>query len=185
MNTTMEFITLHNQHEKQIIDGVVLHPLKINKDESGVLVETLRVDWEGIYGKEREFKMQYYSITPSGLARDEDVWHYHPTVQEDRILLVKGAVILAVADKREGSKTLGLLNLFHMESDNNPYIVLVPKATLHGFLVVSKEEAIMLNFPTSLYNPKEEARISYEEAGVQFSDGSPFAWDRIRNAFAE
>lgn len=181
----MEFITLENITKHTLIQGIVVHPLKINKDESGVLVETLRKDWTDVYGEERDFSMQYYSITPPGLARDEDVWHCHPTVQEDRMLVVSGSIVLAIADKREGSKTKDTLNLFYMQSDKNPYMVLVPKNTLHGFMVVSKEKAILLNFPTALYNPKEESRVSYTEANVLLQDETPFSWSFVRKVFQD
>ncbi|MEK7450493.1 MAG: dTDP-4-dehydrorhamnose 3,5-epimerase family protein [Patescibacteria group bacterium] len=176
----MEFINILNKNKFTLIKDVIMHPLKINKDESGVLVETLRTDWHDIYGKDRRFAMQYYSVTPGGIARDEKIWHYHPSVQEDRFLVVQGTIIVAVADQRANSVTKGLLNLFHMESDGNPYILLIPKETLHGFLVISKESAMLLNFPTTLYNPKEEGRISYEKAQVKLPDGSLFSWDSVR-----
>lgn len=175
----MDFITLSNLNSSKLINGVLPYPLKINKDESGILVETLRVDWQGIYGPGREFKMQYYSITPSGLARDENVWHYHPT-QEDRFLVVAGAIVVAIADNREESATNGLLNLFYMQADKDPYILLIPKKTLHGFMVVSENPAILLNFPTALYSQEEEARIPQEKAQVKLSDGSLFSWNRVR-----
>lgn len=179
----VEFINLDNQDEAKLIKDVLLYPLKINKDESGILVETLRRDWQKIYGEDRQFFMQYYSKTPSGLARDENVWHYHPTVQEDRFLVIEGDIVVAVADTRVGSETEGLLNLFYMQSDTNPYILLIPKKTLHGFMVVSKKDAILLNFPTGLYNPKEEVRIPYKDANVKFPDGTPFNWNIIRKKF--
>lgn len=178
----MDFITLQNLSEKKLVKDVLLHPLKINRDESGTLVETLRSDWQDIYGKGREFTMQYYSKTPSGFARDEDVWHYHPN-QEDRFLVVSGEIVSAVADNRKGSETEGLLNLFHMKADESPYILLIPAQTLHGFMVVSKEEAILLNFPTQIYNPSEEKRIPYREANVKLPDGDPFFWDLVRKEF--
>lgn len=180
----MEFITLENKNSEKIIEGVVMHPLKINKDESGILVETLRKDWPAIYGKNREFAMQYYSVTPPGLARDEDVWHCHPTVQEDRFLVISGEIVVAVADIRENSETKGLLNLFYMKPDENPYILLIPKNTLHGFMVVSAMPATLLNFPTALYNPEEEARIPYSEAKVKTENGELFSWDLVRKSFA-
>lgn len=177
----MDLITLENKDQKKLIKDVLLFPLKINKDASGVLVETLRSDWKEIYGTGREFAMQYYSVTPSGMARDENVWHYHPTVQEDRFLVVQGSIVAAVADNREGSETRGLLNLFYMQADKNPYILLIPRKTLHGFLVVSNEPAIMLNFPTALYNSKEEGRIPYKEAQVKDNEGgSLFSWQKVR-----
>ena len=176
----MEFISLKNKDTSSIIKDVLLYPLKINKDESGVLVETLRKDWPLIYGKEREFSMQYFSVTNSGIARDENVWHYHPAKQEDRFVVAQGSIITAVADSREESPTKGLLNLFYMQAHQDPYILLIPKKTLHGFMVVSKTPAVLLNFPTSLYDPQEESRIPYSDAKIKFSDGTPFSWDIVR-----
>jgi dTDP-4-dehydrorhamnose 3,5-epimerase len=181
MSENMDFITLANKDSHQLVDGVLMYPLKINIDETGgTLVETLRKDWKDIYGPGREFAMQYYSVTDSGIARDEKTWHLHPTVQEDRFLVVQGAIITAVADNREDSPTKGLLNLFYMRSDKDPYIVLIPKNTLHGFMVVSDSPGVLLNFPTALYNPTEEGRIDHEQAQVKFSDGTLFSWDKVR-----
>lgn len=178
----MKFITLANKDSAHLIKDVLIHPLKINRDESGILVETLRTDWKEIYGKNRKFAMQYFSVTESGIARDKTVWHYHPQ-QEDRFVVAQGEIIAAVADNRQNSKTFGLLNLFHMKSDTDPFILLIPKGTLHGFLVVSHIPAVLLNFPTSLYNPSEEQHISYEEAKIKNSEGSLFAWDQVRSQF--
>lgn len=179
----MEFITLSNINNVKLIKDVVVHPYKVNKDESGILVETFRKDWEDIYGEGREFFMQYYSETPSNIARDEKVWHHHPTTQDDRFSVVKGEIVVAIADNRDDSETKGLLNLFYINSRENPYIVLIPRRTLHGFMVVSKEPAILINFPTGLYNPQEEGRVTYEEAQVKVPDGQIFNWDLVRKEF--
>src|SRR3989344_5694181 len=159
----MEFITLANKDSVNLVKDVLMHPLKVNRDDSGILVETLRTDWKEIYGENRKFAMQYFSVTKSGIARDETVWHYHPR-QEDRFLVAQGEIIVAVADNRQNSKTFGLLNLFYMQVDKNPYMLLIPKNTLHGFLVVSQTPGVLLNFPTCLYNSSEEKRLNYEEA---------------------
>ena len=179
----MELITLSNKDSVKLIEDVVVHPLKINKDESGILVETLRKDWPVIYGQKREFSMQYFSVTDSGVARDEKVWHLHPNYQEDRFLLAQGEAVVAVADNRENSPTKGVLNLFYLNSKKDPYIVLIPKNTLHGFLAVSEESTILINFPTGLYNPQEEVRIPYEQAQVKLRDGTLFNWDLVRKEF--
>lgn len=179
----MEFITLANKDSQKIIQDVVLRPYKVNEDSSGVLVETLRRDWEDVYNDGRDFFMQYYSETPSGVARDEDVWHYHPTTQDDRFSVVKGEIVVAIADNRKDSQTYGLLNLFYINARENPYMVLIPKKTLHGFMVVSKEPAILINFPTGLYNTEEERRIPYSQANVKTSDGTIFNWDQVRKEF--
>lgn len=179
----MEFITLANKDSINLVNDVLMYPLKVNRDESGILVETLRTDWKEIYRKGREFAMQYFSVTKSAVARDETVWHYHPK-QEDRFLVAQGEIIVAVADNRQNSKTFGLLNLFHMRSDTDPYILLIPKGVLHGFLVVSNSPAVLLNFPTLLYNPSEEQRLPYGEAKIKNSEGSLFAWDQVRSHFS-
>ena len=176
----MEFITLASKDKVRLIKDVLLYPLKVNKDDSGILIETLRADWQEIYGKGREFAMQYLSVTKSSIARDEKIWHYH-FGQEDRFLIAQGEIIVAVADNREESQTKGILNLFHMKTQEDPYVLLIPRGTLHGFLVVSKEDAILLNFPTSLYNPSDELRMSYEEAQIKLPDGSLFSWDQVRS----
>lgn len=178
----MDFITLKNKDKNKLVADVLMYPLKINKDESGVLVETLRTDWKEIYGPGREFAMQYYSVTKSGIARDEDVWHYH-SLQEDRFLVVQGEIVVAIADNRTESLTNGMLNLLYMRADKDPYILLIPKNTLHGFLVVSKTPAILLNFPTKLYNPQDEKRMNHSEAKIKFSNNTLFSWELIRNEF--
>src|SRR3989344_8383695 len=102
----MEFVNLANKDSVTLIKDILMHPLKVNADESGILVETLRTDWKDIYGPGREFAMQYFSVTRSGAARDETVWHYHPQ-QEDRFLVAQGEIIVAVADYRQDSETFG------------------------------------------------------------------------------
>ncbi|OGH54131.1 MAG: hypothetical protein A2423_02875 [Candidatus Levybacteria bacterium RIFOXYC1_FULL_40_10] len=181
----MDYITLQNKDNHKIIEGVLMYPLKVNRDESGILIETLRKDWPGIYGGDREFAMQYMSVTEPRVARDESVWHYHPTSQEDRFLVAYGEIITAVADNREGSETEGILNLFHQKSDEEPYILVIPKRTLHGFMVVSKTPAVLLNFPTALYSPQEEGRVPYSVAKVKSLDGELFNWNKVRKEFPD
>ena len=179
----MEFITLSNKDGNKLIKDVVIHPYKVNQDASGILVETLRKDWTDIYGEGKEFSMQYYSETPSGMARDEDLWHLHPTTQDDRFSVIKGEIVVAIADNRKDSETFGLLNLFYINARENPYLVLIPRKTLHGFMVVSKDPAILINFPTGLYNPQEESRIPYAEANVKTQNGEIFNWNLVRKEF--
>lgn len=179
----MEFITLENKYNIKLIKDVAMHSYKINEDSSGVLVETMRKDWDDVYSQGREFFMQYYSETSSGIARDESIWHYHPTTQEDRFSAVKGEIVVAIGDNRKDSETRGLLNLFYINARKNPYMLLIPRKTLHGFMAVSKEPAILINFPTGLYNPQEEGRISYEKAQIKTLDGIFFSWDLVRKKF--
>lgn len=179
----MEFITIFNQ--KDLISDVVLYPLRVNRDERGILVETLKVDWPEVFNINRPFAQNYYSITNSGVARDEEVWHYHLS-QEDRFVVIQGDIVVALYDWRKKSPTYDRLDLFKMgesEGEDGQYLLIIPTNTLHGFCVVSPKPAILLNFPTLLYNPSEEGRISHREAGVRFPDGEPFTWEAVRSYF--
>lgn len=178
----MEFITLKNYKNVAIIQNVIIRPLKINHDNSSRLIETLRTDWQDVYGSRRGFFMQYCSVVSSGTAKDENEWHFH-NFQEDRITVVSGEIVLAVADTRKNSKTKGVINLFYMTSEINPFMIVIPRKTLHGFVVVSKEKAVLLNFPTALYNPKDNKNIPFSQANVDLPNGIPFAWDEIKKYF--
>jgi len=179
----MDFLSLQNQ--TNLIDGVLLYPLKVNRDARGYLVETLKTSWPEIYSQERPFAQNYYSQTDAGTARDIDKWHVHKN-QEDRFIVISGNLVVAIFDPRVNSKTKGILNLFKMgeeNGDNGQYILLVPKETFHGFVVVGNKPAILTNYPTRLYDPADEGRVSHHQAGVTFPDGSPFSWEKIKQSY--
>ena len=179
----MELINLTNQKNNNLIKDIVLFPLKVNQDETGgVLVESLRRDWEGVYGNNREFHMQYFSITPTGMARDEKDWHLHKE-QEDRFVAVYGEIVVATADYRKESETNGLLNLFHIKPLEEPYLVLIPKGVLHGFIALGLEPGILLNYPTAIYNPDDELRVPHDIAKIKTEEGELFCWDMVRKKF--
>jgi len=180
----LEFLNLQNQ--KNLIKDVILFPLKVNRDPRGILVETLKTTWDGIYGKGLEFAQMYYSITEPGVARDTDCWHYHPTKQVDRFGVIRGELVVAIFDWRKDSTTFGRLNLFKMgesNGDEGQYLLLIPQNTLHGFVVASQKPAILFNYPNQLYDPQEEGRIRYTEYPVKFDDGRGFSWEVIKEEF--
>lgn len=165
---------------KTLIKDVVIYPLKVNQDKRGTLVESLKINWPEVFNeKTRPFTQCYYSITKPGVARDEDRWHYHHQ-QEDRFVVVKGDIVVAMYDWRKDSPTYGVLNLFPMgesQGDNNQYLLLIPINVLHCFKNISQKEAVLLNFPTRLYDQKDEKRIAFKE--VKLVDNSFFNWSRL------
>lgn len=154
-----EYIDLAGQ--QNLIEGVILRKLIVHKDGSGTLVETLRRDWQDVFNeKDLDFAMQYISTTPPGIIRDEDKWHVHK-YQVDRFACIGGRIVTAIYDPRQNSKTKGKLNLFIMgpEKENEMFMVVIPKETYHGFVVVSKSPGCLINFPTQIYNPDDEGRV--------------------------
>jgi len=181
----LEFFDLSKLKSYKLIKDVVVHPLKVNRDPRGILVEIMKTDWKDIYSRKKlPFAQTYYSITKSGTARDENLWHYHPGGQQDRFGVIKGEIVVAIFDNRENSRTFGKLNLFHqgeLADNKGQYLVLVPSRCFHGFLVVSKKPAILFNFPSRLFDQEEEKRIPINQ--VKLKDGSFFSWNRIRKEF--
>lgn len=167
----------------EAIHDVLLYPLRVNRDPRGTLVESLKVSWSGIYDeRERPFAQHYFSTTLPGTARDEDRWHVHEH-QEDRFSVILGDIVVAIYDPRDGSPTRGRLNLYRLgesNGDGGQFAVVVPKRCYHGFVVVSDKPAVLQNFPTREYDPADEGRVPFAEAGVRLPDGTPFTWDLLR-----
>jgi dTDP-4-dehydrorhamnose 3,5-epimerase-like enzyme len=66
------------------------------------------------------------------------------------------------------------------QGDHGQYTLLIPQNVLHCFKVVGKKEAILLNFPNTLYDFTEEGRLPFQK--VKFPDGSFFGWSKVDQA---
>lgn len=164
------------------IQDAILHPLITHSDPRGSLTELLRADWADVYGDDMPFAQVYTSTTGPGVARDVDQWHVHQH-QTDRFYCLRGRIVVAIADQREESATQGKLMLVELaatEEGPASLLVTIPPRTLHGFVVTSEEPATLLNFPNRIYDPADEGRVPFTEAGVTFPDGTPFSYDRVR-----
>lgn len=180
----LDIFDLSKLNSYKLIKDVVVHPLKVNRDPRGYLVETIKSDWPDIFGPNLPFAQNYYSVTQPNVARDEDRWHVHPSKQIDRFVVAMGQIVVAMFDWRKNSSTYGLLNLFHMgelNQDLGNYNLLIPQNVLHGFLVVGKSKAMILNYPTVLYDSREEGRIPFNR--VNFGEKECFSWNLVRKLF--
>ena len=166
-----------------LIADVVARRLRVNRDPRGILVETLKVDWEDCYDAvERPFAQTYYSVTEAWVARDEDRWHVHE-YQADRFVVPSGDVVVALHDRREGSPTRGHLNLIRLGESNGDagqYLLVIPPRILHGFVVVGDRAALLLNYPTRLYDQADEGRVPFGEVAARLPDGRLFSWELVR-----
>ncbi|MDQ3045808.1 MAG: dTDP-4-dehydrorhamnose 3,5-epimerase family protein [Chloroflexota bacterium] len=164
------------------IDGAIVRELRVNRDPRGTLTELLRSDWSDLYGAHLPFAQVYTSTTAPGVARDESQWHVHRH-QTDRFYCLAGRIVVAIADVRPTSATRGGLILVDLAADTDapaPLVVTIPPGTLHGFVVTGPGPAILLNFPNRLFDPTDEGRVPFAEAGVTLPDGTPFSYDLAR-----
>ena len=175
---------LSKNNTYKLIKDVIIHPLKVNRDMRGLLIQTLKNNWQDIYNKNLPFTQNYFSITQPNIARDENRWHVHPKKQIDRFVVPQGKIVVALYDWRKDSPTNKLLNLFLMgelDRDMGYYNLLIPRNVLHCFLVVSQKPALILNYPTAIYNVKEEGRIHFNK--VKIVNNAIFCWNDIRRIF--
>ena len=63
-------------------------------------------------------------------------------------------------------------------------LLLIPKNVLHGFCVVSKKSATLLNYPTTLYDKAEEGRVPHSQVTINLPDKRLFSWKIIREEFS-
>ena len=148
------------------INGVECRDLQVNADERGHLVEIFRDDWE-LYDPAPE--MSYYSLSYPGIIR---AWHKHVEGQIDHFVCPQGRIKVGIYDDRDDSPTKGELNTFII-GEHNQQAIRIPGDCWHGFKVVGDEQAMLINFPTKLYDYEDpdEKRIPYD------TDKIPLDWE--------
>ncbi|MBD3232650.1 MAG: dTDP-4-dehydrorhamnose 3,5-epimerase [candidate division Zixibacteria bacterium] len=149
----------------ELIKDVVYKPLKAIPDERGRLMEMLRSDDE-IFDK---FGQAYLTTAYPGVVKG---WHYHK-LQDDHFVVVVGMMKVVLYDGRDNSQTKGMVNEFFM-GIHNPSILKIPRGVMHGFKCISDTEAIVINFPTELYNYEnpDEYRVPAHSGEI------PYDWNR-------
>lgn len=185
--SAVESVLVRDGRTSHPIVDVTVRSLKVNRDPRGTLTELLREDWPDVYGDTMPFKQVYTSTTAPGVARDVDKWHVHQH-QTDRFYCMAGRIVVAIADPREDSLSRGKVMLVELAADEDapsPLMVTIPPQTLHGFVVTSDGPATLLNFPNQLYDPDDEGRLPFSEAGIEFPDGSPFDYDAVSAWYKE
>jgi dTDP-4-dehydrorhamnose 3,5-epimerase len=148
-----------------MIDGVDVRDLEVNADERGHLVEVFREDWD-VYDPAPA--MSYYSVTYPGVVR---AWHRHARGQVDHFACPRGRIRVGVYDDREGSPTAGEVDTFVL-GEHSQRVVRIPGACWHGFEALGDEPALLLNFPTKLYDygDPDEERLPHD------TDEIPLDW---------
>jgi len=148
----------------EYISGVKTRKLRLIPDDRGWLMELLRSDWEEF----EEFGQAYVTTCYPGVVK---AWHYHKG-QTDHFACVSGVAKLALYDPREDSPTKGMVNEFYLGA-LNPTLVKIPRLVYHGFAAVGSETAMIVNFPTALYNYEkpDEYRAPYDDPAIPYKWG--------------
>jgi dTDP-4-dehydrorhamnose 3,5-epimerase len=150
-----------------VIDGVRVRTLTPRVDDRGSLTELLRADWPEFV----QFGQAIATVNLPGVIR---AWHYH-LKQTDVIVVLSGRAVLPLYDGREGSPTRGAVEE-HVADGASPFALFVPPGVYHGYKTLGDVAALILNFPSEVYDPTapDEARVPHDSPEI------PYKWDSRR-----
>jgi len=146
-----------------LIEDVLVVPLRLLSDERGFLMEILRSDSEHF----TKFGQVYITMAYPGVVK---AWHYHKE-QTDYFAVVVGMAKVALYDMREKSKTKGVVNEFFF-GERNPNLIILPPMIAHGFKAIGAKSACVINVPDRLYiyDKPDEYRID------PYDNDIPYDW---------
>ena len=146
------------------IEGVVVRDLTSVPDERGELVELISSDWDDIGGD--RIVHSYLSTLEPGIIKG---WISH-ALQDDRVVTVSGRIRWVLYDGREGSPTLGSVQLV-TATERRRRMVMIPPGVWHAAENVGSGEAVFINFPSEKYNYEapDKARLPLDTPLIPFS----------------
>ena len=148
------------------INGVEVKAVVKHSDNRGWLVEVFRCDEvpENILPK-----MGYISVTHPGVSRGP---HEHRKQTDIFGFIGPGNFRLTLWDNRKESSSYGVMQKIEV-GDKNPVVVTVPPGIVHGYTNISSVDAMVLNFPDSLYAGKGK-KEPVDEIRYEGAKNSPF-----------
>jgi len=147
---------------KNIIDGVIIKPLKQIIDERGKIMHMLRSDDPEF----TEFGEIYFSVIHPGVVKG---WHIHNEM-ELNYAVVYGKIKLVLYDERKNSPTNGTIQEIFLGIDNYN-LVKIPPMIWNGFKGVGTSDAIVANCSSIPHDPYEINRLD------PFINHIPYDWD--------
>jgi dTDP-4-dehydrorhamnose 3,5-epimerase len=146
-----------------LIAGVRVRPFAIYPDDRGYFLEVQRMG----AGLAAEFAAETTQISAAfNFPGTVKAFHYHLR-QMDLWTPAKGMLQVALADLRLSSPTFGKRNTMYVGT-LRPWQVLIPPGVAHGYKVIGAEEALLIYLTNRFYNPQDEGRISYDDAGIAY-----------------
>ena len=148
----------------QLIDGVIITPLKQIADSRGKVMHMLRADAPHFSG----FGEIYFSTVHSGAVKG---WHLHRKMTLN-YAVPHGHIIFVLYDARAQSRTYGVIQEVNLGTDHYS-LVTVPPGIWSGFKGLGTETSIVANCASIPHDPAEAERkdpldpaIPYDWKGV-------------------
>lgn len=164
-----------------LLPGVEAVEPAVHGDERGFLVETYSEPAWSALGIEGPFVQENHSrSTQKGTLRG---LHFQTSPGQGKLVrCARGAIFDVAVDLRRGSPTFGQWE-GHVLDDQTHRQLWVPIGFAHGFQVLSEVADVSYKL-TSLYDPKTEAEVAWDdpEIGIEWPLEDPLLSDRDRKA---
>jgi dTDP-4-dehydrorhamnose 3,5-epimerase len=147
----------------ELIAGVRVQPLALYPDDRGYFMEVQRFG----QGLAAEFPAATSQVSAaSNYPGSVKAFHFH-LHQVDCWTPVKGLLQVALVDLRWGSPTFGKRNTLYVGA-LRPWQLLIPRGVGHGYKAIGKEDSLLVYMTDRFYNPKDEGRIPYNDASINY-----------------
>lgn len=93
-------------------------------------------------------------------------FHFHLR-QTDLWAPSAGMLQVALVDLRAASPTFGVRNTIYAGA-LRPWQILIPPGVGHGYKVIGAEPALLVYVTDRFYDPADEGRIAYNDAGIDY-----------------
>ncbi len=159
------------------LQGLRLLELDVFSDSRGFFVERFNLEKFRTHGLPFEFAQDNHSCSNSGVLRG---LHYQYNPPQAKVVgVTRGKIWDVVVDLRRSSKTF--LKHFGIElSAENGRLLFIPPGFAHGFCVLGEEPADVLYKVDTIYNPKGESGLLWDdpELAIRWPVKNPTVSDR-------
>jgi len=154
----------------------LLQPVRA-RDHRGIFVKTVHPGVYGEHGMESGFVEQFYSVSYRGVLRG---MHFQvpPFHHAKLVYCLRGRILDAVVDLREGSPTYGRFERFEL-SGKNGSLLYIPAGMAHGYYVDSPYALVLYN-TTRPHSPEHDGGIRWDSAGIPWPSSLPILSERDR-----
>ena len=146
-----------------LIDGVRVAGQPIWADDRGYFMEVARLGQGLVARFPGETTQVSCALNYPGAIK---AFHFHKH-QTDFWNVVKGMLQVALVDLRPDSPTFGRKNTLYL-GQLRPWAVRIPPGVGHGYKVIGTEPAMLVYLTDRIYNPEDEGRIAYNDAGINY-----------------
>ncbi len=148
---------------EKLIAGVRVEAIAVWPDDRGYFFEVQRMG----KGLAAEFPAASTQISAAlSYPGTIKAFHFHRH-QTDCWTPAAGMLQVALVDLREDSASYGRRNTLYVGTLRR-WQILIPPGVAHGYKVIGPEAAMLVYMTDRFYDPSDEGRIPYDEAGLNY-----------------